>query len=136
MMTSSFLSDDWLRAAKLALNGLSRRQEVISHNLANIDTPGFQAQKVDFEGALQRALDGSQTIGLSATHGAHLGSPDGTAARIQVSARQGGSMRADGNNVDLDVELVQMAETELRYEALTRLVNKKFNLLREIASRR
>ena len=135
-MSETILSDDWLRAARFALDGLSRRQEVIGQNLANADTPGYLAQKVDFESTLHRALSGPQDVALSTTQRGHLGMLGGLRPLIQVSARQGGTLRADGNDVDLDTELVQMSETDLRYEALTRLVDQKFNLLREIASRR
>ena len=135
-MSDPISSDNALRAARLALNGLAKRQEIIGHNLANVDTPGYRAQTLDFESALQRAMRPAQNIRLETTLDTHLAAPANQIAAFRINQRQGGSLRADGNNVDIDVELTQMTETSLRYESLTRLVNKKFSLLREIATRR
>ena len=134
-MSDSTISDDWLQAARFALDGLSKRQEIIGQNLANADTPGYLAQEVNFESALRQALSDPPVLSLSTTQRGHLSAPDGLSSLVRVTARQGGTLRADGNDVDMDTELVQMSETDLRYEALTNLVNQKFNLLRDITRR-
>jgi flagellar basal-body rod protein FlgB len=51
---------------------------------------------------------------------------------VGVELRQGGTERADGNNVDVDVELTQMAETGIRYQALTQLITRKYQSVRTI----
>jgi flagellar basal body rod protein FlgB len=83
---------------------------------------------------LLRALRAAGSGSVEATHPAHLGklSPAGG---FQVVSRSG-ALRADGNNVDIDVELGQMAETGLRYQALTQTVSKKLLLLKNLASGR
>ncbi len=48
-MSGSLFTDNAIRAAKLALDGLSMKQGVISNNIANVDTPGYRAQEVDFD---------------------------------------------------------------------------------------
>ena len=136
-MTNSLISDSALQAAGLALDGLALRQQIIGHNLANVDTPGYQAQQVNFETTLQRALeeDAPQTLKLATTNAAHLPLEDDSTEFARIALRQGGSTRADGNNVDIDVEMVQMTETNVRYQALTQLASKKLLLLREITAR-
>jgi flagellar basal-body rod protein FlgB len=134
-MANSILTDRAVEIAKLALDGLARRQEVISNNVANIDTPGYRAQNVAFEGALQQAMDRDHPARLRATHPGHLGAPTSVAS-LQETPRIGGSTRADGNNVDIDVELVSMSETGIRYQAVSRFVSKKLLLLKAIASGR
>lgn len=131
---SDFVLDDALRAARIALDGLSLRQELIGNNVANIDTPGYKAQEVEFETALQQAIGSSKRLQMKATSGSHLASRS-RGVHFRVNPRAGVSSRADGNTVNIDSELSQMAETGIRYQALTRLVNRKLDLLKEIARR-
>lgn len=132
-MSNSFISDDALTTAKLALDGLSKRQEMIGNNISNVDTPGYHAQKVSFESALQKEMSKTPLMNMATTNSAHLTMKGSSSDFISVSQRLGGSERADGNNVDIDVELMDMTETNLRFETLTTLINKKFSLLRDIA---
>ena len=134
-MSDPITTDPAMRIAQQALEGLALQQEVIGHNLANVDTPAYHSQAVDFQSALRRALDKSDTLQLTTTNVAHqltTARPD----RVQIFDRRGGSLRADGNNVDVDVELSQMAETGISYQAITQLISKKFLLLRSIVSGR
>ena len=135
-MPDPIFSDDTFHSVEFALNGLAQRQEAIGRNLANVDTPGYTAQSVNFEDALKVALKGDEEkLPLEATHAAHLAGGS-QVPTVRMTARTGGSIRADGNNVDLDVELNQMAETGIRYQALTQMASKKFLLLRTIISSR
>ncbi len=134
-MSDPILPDRSLEIARKALDGLALQQEVIGHNLANVDTPAYRAQSVDFQSALRRALNPSPRVEMRTTHPAHqTGTQD--AAQVKIGLRAGGSLRADGNNVDIDVELSQMAETGIAYQAITQLVSKKFLLLKNIVSGR
>ncbi len=135
---SGLIGDSTFDIARLALDGLSRRQELIGTNLANVDTPGYHAQTNSFETTLQRALrKEASPLGLARTRAGHLASPtDGRAEFSAVFNREGGSERADGNNVSIDVELMQQAETGIKYQALTQTVSKKLLLLRAIATGR
>jgi flagellar basal-body rod protein FlgB len=137
-MSDKFLFDSVYDTLQTALNGLALRQQVVSRNLANVDTPGYQAQTVTFENALQSAqktttAQSLPAVQLTVTKPAHmLGVVTPPREPVGVELRQGGSKRADGNNVDVDVELTQMAETGIRYQALTQLITKKYQGLRTI----
>ena len=99
-------------AMNSALDGLSMRQRVIADNVANLQTPGYQAKRVSFEAALADAV--------------RTGSG---AARASV-ARSLEPTREDGNNVNLDTETLLNIETTLRYELATRAVDGTFSKLR------
>ena len=123
------------QSTQQALDGLALRQGLISRNLANIDTPGYQAQTVNFEDALKASQNRQQTMHLVTTHAQHLTTAQ-EAALTRLVNRPGGSDRADGNNVDPDIELSDLAETVIRFQALTQLISKKFALLKSITSGR
>ncbi|MCL4559609.1 MAG: flagellar basal body rod protein FlgB [Chloroflexi bacterium] len=131
-MSNSLFDDSALRAASLALDGLSLRQEIIGRNLANVDTPGYRAQTVDFETTIQQAMKHGASIGLQATHATHFAVPTPVPA-FRAVPRQGGSLRADQNNVDVDVELAQMSETGIQYQAVSQEISQKLLLLKAIA---
>jgi flagellar basal-body rod protein FlgB len=136
-MANSLITSDTTNALKIALDGLSKRSQTIGRNLANMDTPGFKAQNINFETAVKRALQNSETgeLKMAATQSGHLAAPSETVA-FQNAVRPGGSERADGNNVDVDVELSQMAETGVRYQALTQMISRKFGLIKTITASR
>jgi flagellar basal-body rod protein FlgB len=134
-MTDSIVSDSAISAASFALDGLSRRQEVIGQNLANVDTPGYQAQAVNFEDALKRSLNNNQRLQPVATNPAHI-TTTSSDPLVQTIPREGGSQRADGNDVDINVELNQMSETGIKYQAITQLISQKFLLLNALSESR
>lgn len=130
------INDVTTQVLQNALSGLNKRQQVIGHNIANAETPGYQSLAVNFENELQRALSADQNPTLERTDALHLAAPAPQALGAQVDARQNSSMRLDGNNVDIDLEMSQLAETSIQYQSLTQLVSKKLALLKSIASGR
>jgi flagellar basal-body rod protein FlgB len=135
-MTDPIFNDAAMRKAQTALDGLALRQQVIGRNLANVDTPDYVAQQVTFEDAMQRAETRPGGVRLATTHARHLPMNHRAAEVVQMSNRDGNSLRADGNNVNVDQELTQMAETGIRYQALSQLISKKLLLLKSIATGR
>ncbi len=101
-------------AVRTALDGLAMRQRVSANNVANIETPGFTAGRVDFEGALRSAVaDGS--VGT--------GSVTPTVSSSPLAPRQ------DGNNVNLDEETLSSMDTGLRYQMMLRAMDNRYNLV-------
>jgi flagellar basal-body rod protein FlgB len=100
-----------------------------------VDTPGYRAQNLRFEDAIKSALKQVEPK-LSVSHAAHLAAPAQPVGAPTLAARSGGSLRADGNNVSIDTELVDMTETGIKYQALTQVVSKKLQLLKSIATAR
>ncbi len=104
-----------------ALDGVALRQRVTSQNIANAMTPGYQAQKVDFEGALSAALDG--------------GSQDDVASVSAEVLPTGSASAEDGNNVRLEDEATQLMRSGLQYDALVQAVNYRQNVFHTALSR-
>ncbi|MBA4286102.1 MAG: flagellar basal body rod protein FlgB [Xanthomonadaceae bacterium] len=106
-----------------AMNVQRRRMEVLSANIANADTPGFQARDVDFAAALSSAARGS-TAGTAprqlTTDPRHipltldnLGGPNGGPLAYRVATQPS----VDGNTVDVQVEQARFADAALHYQA-------------------
>lgn len=118
-----------------ALGGLSARQRAIANNVANVDTPGFKGSDVVFEEQLQRALGRRQPIALATTDQGHVRERSGgEPAFAPHELGSGGTIRNDGNNVDIDLEMVKLADTSIKFNATTRLVSARFALLQSIIS--
>jgi flagellar basal-body rod protein FlgB len=95
-----------------ALDGLSQRQRAIADNIANVNTPGYHAQRVQFEEALAasvRAGDGRATSTTS------------------LSAEP---TRTNGNNVNLDTETLSNVDTVLRFQFASQALNAQFTGMR------
>jgi flagellar basal-body rod protein FlgB len=134
-MTGSFLIDDSFQASKIALDGLSLRQQMIGRNISNADTPGYHAQTVQFESYVKQALNKAGQIPLQITNAGHmLSKTEGSG--IQLVDRPGSTLRADQNNVDIDVELTDMTDTALKFQTISTEVSKKLLLLKSIANAR
>ncbi|MFY0407007.1 flagellar basal body rod protein FlgB [Solicola sp. PLA-1-18] len=104
----SFTQDAVSATIRTALDGLSARQRVVADNIANIDTPGFTARKVEFETALQGAVsEGSMTLGQV--------SPTTSARSTPVGP--------NGNNVDLATETLAATQSLFQYQMMTRAVS-------------
>ena len=134
---NDIFSDSAMNMAQRALDGLSYRKDVIAQNVANVDTPGYLAKEVDFETTLKRTLEGNSSIEQKKTREGHMSIDDISQTDFySVKNRPGGSLRNDGNDVDIDQELVDMTETELKYQTLTQAISKKLSILKSIATAR
>jgi flagellar basal-body rod protein FlgB len=132
-MADPVFGDSSLNLASKAMDGLSFRRNVISQNVANVDTPGYHALELNFESALNNSMNSSPKLTMVRTNVGHQLSDSDSSGAYQARLRSGGTERADGNNVDIDQELMQMTETGIRYDALSTAVSKKLNLLKNIA---
>jgi len=119
----NLLSDVTSQALAAALEGAAARQRAIAHNLANVDTPGFIRTDVAFEEALALAL---QRARLAPHRAADL------LAALSVRPRHDRSTpaRADGNNVDIDREMVALSRNALRYHAVSEALAARIRALR------
>jgi flagellar basal-body rod protein FlgB len=105
-----------------ALNGLSRRQEVIADNIANVDTPGFRAQSVEFEDSLRDAIENGSL---------EPGSGSGSVSRVVATeAPTDTPVGANGNNVDLRKETIAAMQTQYSYQILGRAMTDHLGLLK------
>lgn len=134
-MTLTLLNDSRINIMQQALDGLAQRQQAIAANIANVDTPGYQRQDVPFEAELRASMSsgGAQLATTSPGHMA-LAVANGSLLQAAMGGSQGPSTssRNDGNNVDVDYEMTQMAQTSLRYEMLTQATTSRFSMLENL----
>jgi len=125
-----FLGSTTTAAMESALRGLWQRQRTISHNIANEDTPGFTAKRVDFETYLSREIAYQERERMSKRESVSRLSSVGF-REYELGGLAG---RADGNNVDLDSEYIELARTQLHYDALQQRINGYYNNLKYVIS--
>lgn len=104
-----------------ALKLRARRAELLSVNIANADTPGFQARDMDFAAALRAAQDGGT---LRRRHHLHL--PAGNADASHPLYRIPQQPSADGNTVDAQQEKSAFAENSVAYQIELEFLGSRF----------
>ena len=122
------------RLLKLALQGLTARQRTIADNVANVDTPDFKASHVGFETALKQAIGhADRPLPMAKVKDAVPG-PDGSTADLQptVTVEADTGRRNDGNNVDVDREMLELTDTNLRFNALIQSMGARLQTLRYV----
>lgn len=126
------ISDKTIQALSASLKFRQMRQELINSNIANAETPGYKAKKIDFEEALARALDTDEQHKLKTTSSKHYNVGGGGFNNLQpeIYEESNGIVSPDGNTVDREQELVDAAENKLMHEASVQLLNKKLGLLK------
>ncbi|VAX22311.1 Flagellar basal-body rod protein FlgB [hydrothermal vent metagenome] len=113
-----------------ALDGLVARQNAVTANIANAETPGYKAAKVDFEKNLASAI--GQGFAMKETHPNHMPTkgrgvygvtPDYT---VNLSGA-----REDGNTVNLETEVMTSTETSLKFQTITSIFRRHLGMILE-----
>lgn len=129
------------RTMEILQKGMDLRMinnRVISSNMANVDTPGYKAQKLDFEASIQAAIAKIDAVDFAATSVDDLdaiarnalGIEEGVEAIINPTGEAPISL--DGNNVDMEQELGNLGKNTMLYELTARLLSAKLRQLRTI----
>lgn len=120
---------DYINVLDRAADAAWQRNEAISNNIANVDTPGYKRQDVAFESVLQQALGNNRYESM-----------DDKVANVDLSRLRGRayldyanySYCLDGNNVDIENENVMLAENQLKYQGLISSINQEFTNLKTV----
>ena len=104
------------------------RENVITNNIANIDTPGYKRQDVDFESVLQKALGKTKYSSLDKKVNQDLGKLTTTSYTDAANY----SYRLDRNNVDENTENAELASESLRYQLLTTAITNNFSRMQTV----
>ncbi|HWG19165.1 MAG TPA: hypothetical protein VG225_01460 [Terracidiphilus sp.] len=106
MRIESLMSDQLARYLDLATS----QAKLTAQNMANIDTPGYSAVGMDFEGEMRRAMS------------------DGGESPVQVRFEDGLITRPDGNNVSMDRESLSLAEEQLKFKTGVALLRQQYQM--------
>lgn len=132
----SGLFDKTTSALGTAINMRLLKQNLINSNIANAETPGFAAKKIDFEEALARAIDLDGMRGTSTSGPEHFAVGGGSMSKVRADIYDNpeGAVNNDGNTVDLEREMSALAENTIMHRAALQLINKKLAQLKYAAS--
>lgn len=129
------IADRTINALQKSLDLRAQKQQVIAANIANAETPGYAARKLNFEEDLRKALETPEMNGRQ-TNVKHfpLGSQGVHAVQGSINKQESTNPLGDGNTVSIDDEMLDLAENQLLYEAGSQILKKKFSMLKYAAS--
>ena len=113
---------------KLFLDYSAKKQQVITSNLANSETPGYRAKELSFNDVFQNELQASGSLRL--TRDNHLGGTPSLVRDAEIEEKANHALGRDGNNVDLDNEMTQLAQNVLKFSVVSRLYQQKIQLIK------
>lgn len=126
------LSNSSQQLLEQSLHAASLRQKTISQNIANVDTPNYKAKKAVFKHQLDSAING-QRLEAHKTDARHIefGGKRSSDPAVVV-ARTNTMFNHNGNNVDIEHEMSEMAKNQIYYNALIERLNGRFNTLKTV----
>jgi len=133
-MESQRIFSQTVSVLEKALDLRSKKHNVIASNIANMDTPDYKAFDLVIEKELQKTTGEGNSISLNKTDRAHMQSRRSKAGGVSVviDNTQGLSLRGDGNTVDIDKQMGNMAENTLMYKAAAQMIQRKFQGLKSV----
>ena len=133
-MSSSHLFSETISFLERSLNLRSRRHQVLAANIANLDTPNYKAFDLIIEEEFKKSAPGPAKIKLVRTQADHLPIKNRSMDRITLTRADEPefSLRADGNTVDLDKTMGDLAENTLLFKTAAQIISNKFKALKEV----
>lgn len=134
---------DTMQFSAEALKLRARRQEVLTSNISNVDTPNYKAVDFNFSDALKAATgeakpgqpvhSGQGASALATSHAGHLSGKGiaGQSTSDLLKFRRGNNAAIDGNSVDIERERAAFAENTVKYEAALRAINGRISTLKQ-----
>ncbi len=128
------INDKTIQSLAAAIKFREMRHELITSNLANVETPDYKAKVLDFEQALSNAIDADNRNTMNGSNESHFAVGGGGFSMLapQIYDDPNGDPGLDGNTVDAEKEIVKMNDNEVMYEAAVQLLNKKIALQKYI----
>ena len=127
-MKLDFFQNQTIDAMEAYMGRLSQRQQIVSSNLANIDTPGYKTKDISFHATMQELLS-EEPSELNVTRPGHTKGMAIAIPQVQAFEVQGLTLREDQNNVDLDRELLKLSETSFSYSLMSQMLRGKFRTI-------
>lgn len=121
------INDVTYQLGKQVLDATNLRQQTIAHNIANVNTKGYKSKQVVFESELKKYMVNG--VNLTAGLNRHYGiQKNGISIQPKiVESSRTSQMNLDGNNVDIDLEMANMAANQIQYNTLVRQVSDRIS---------
>ncbi|WP_026893858.1 flagellar basal body rod protein FlgB [Clostridiisalibacter paucivorans] len=117
---------------KKAMDGAWLRNEAISNNISNVNTPGYKRIKVDFEKILDDSIE-KKYLELDTTNNRHINQTYDNKNFMPIVKKDNFySTKKDGNNVNIDVEMANLAKNTVYYNALSRMASDEISKIKTI----
>lgn len=116
-----FLNDPLMGALVKTLDRAALQQKVTAQNIANLNTPGYKRSYIKFNEEMNKAK-----LSLWRTNPGHMLPGGAQAEELRLQVESDTSMRSDGNNVDLDREMLDLVTNQLRYNTLIQTISDRF----------
>lgn len=128
MLEQSFRNID---INKKALDAAWLRNDALSNNLANINTPGYKREDVDFDEILKNYLQNS-SVDLLKTNSKHININGDTLESLEprIDRETNISYRKDGNSVNIDTEMAELAKNQIKFNAITGQLNSQISRIK------
>lgn len=117
-------------ALENALDYSAAKNRAISTNIANVDTPGYKSKDVVFKDVLNEKLD--TTIAMRTTHPKHIAQTPSLQRPYEIITNNSTTYHHNGNNVDIDKEMSELAKNQIYYNSLAERMNGKFQNLKNV----
>lgn len=104
----------------------AKRSELIASNIANLDTPGYKARDLNFKEQLFGEIG---RLNMKQTHPKHMADSSSTSSIAEV-VEDANAGRPDGNNVNVDDEMLKLTENNIQYNVVVQLISKSLTQIR------
>ena len=112
-----------------SLDLATTKNNTIANNVANVDTPNYKAKGVAFKDVLTSELN---VLEAKRTDPRHLSFNEDSSKGYRVFQKAGGSYNNNGNNVDIDKEMTELAKNQIYYQGLTDRISGKFKSMQSV----
>jgi flagellar basal-body rod protein FlgB len=125
-MGNSAIFDRTVSQIQDRLSIISQSHKLVSHNLANANTPGYQAKDISFKSLLQESM-GERKLHLTKSNLHHIGPEGSSSSAISAEVEEKGP-------VSLEQEMMKLARNSIEFQYMVTMLNKKFNHLKHVIS--
>lgn len=131
-MGDIFSNHNSLNVLGKSLSALAKRQQLLSNNIANVDTPGYKRSDLDFQAVLQKTISRQQqkSLPLETSNSRHMSLQSRESDSVSAYKDFSTSFRKDGNNVDIEKEVVEINKNALLYNSALKAIQNQFSLLK------
>lgn len=119
-----------LSRLQYAMDVSSYKNSVIAQNIANIDTPGYKSKGVDFNKSMEEIFSSKKKIALMKTDDKHIDGSKSSENFFFLENRNSPSMRNDGNDVNIDLEMYEMSSNGILYSELSQITGYQFTKIK------